>query len=154
MTEPAARAIRRAREDYSAARPVRWLTNPEPARGSPGDDGTVRPGDGSESCEIRYHDRSIRAHFFAVPCEGGPVIARSPYFKTRKGDAEPGVDAADALGALVDELSTAGWRQTASGAAPWDLRFSRPTAPKSNTPRRRAARPEPHSTARDSHPGG
>jgi hypothetical protein len=65
-----------------------------------------------ETCRIRLHNRSIKAHFYAVPVAGGPVLARSPDFS-----------APEALRALVDELTAAGWRQTGAGRAPWDLRF-------------------------------
>jgi hypothetical protein len=77
-----------------------------------------------DTCRIKLHNRSIRAHFFAVPYEGGPVIARSPYFTIRRADGEPGLSAPEALRALVDELTAAGWYQTAAGRAPWDLRFT------------------------------
>jgi hypothetical protein len=81
-----------------------------------------------EACRIRLHNRSIKAHFFAVPYDGGPVFARSPYFKIRRAEDEPGVSAPEALRALVDELTAAGWRQTSAGRAPWDLRFERATS--------------------------
>jgi hypothetical protein len=78
-----------------------------------------------ETCEIKLHSRSIRTHFFAVPYDGGPVIARSPYFRVGGSEGEPGLSAPQALSVLVDELAASGWRQTGAGRAPWDLRFER-----------------------------
>jgi hypothetical protein len=78
-----------------------------------------------ETCRVKLHNRSIKAHFYAVAYEGGPVLARSPYFKIRRADDDPGLSAPEALRALVDQLTIAGWRQTSAGRAPWDLRFER-----------------------------
>jgi hypothetical protein len=78
-----------------------------------------------ETCRIKLHNRSIKAHFYAVASEGGPVLARSPYFKIRRAEDDPGLSAPEALRALVDQLTVAGWRQTSAGRAPWDLRFER-----------------------------
>jgi hypothetical protein len=91
-----------------------------------------------DACRIRLHNRSIKAHFFAVPYDGGPVLARSPYFKIRRAEDEPGVSAPEALRALVDELTAAGWRQTSAGRVPWDLRFERATSAKEPAAPRRA----------------
>jgi hypothetical protein len=74
------------------------------------------------------HNRSIKAHFFAVPYDGGPVLARSPYFKIGRTGDDAGLSAPEALRALVNELTAAGWRQTGAGRAPWDLRFERATS--------------------------
>ena len=82
-----------------------------------------------DTCRIKVHSRPIKSHFYAVPYEGGPVIARSPYFKVKR-DGEQGVGPADALRALVADLTAAGWHQTGSGRVAWDLRFRRDvTAP-------------------------
>jgi hypothetical protein len=53
------------------------------------------------------------------------VLARSPYFRVKRDDAQPGLDAPSALRALVAELTADGWTQTGAGRAPWDLRFER-----------------------------
>ncbi len=83
-----------------------------------------------DTCRIKVHSRAIKSHFYAVPYEGGPVIARSPYFKVKR-DGEQGVGPADALRALVADLTAAGWHQTGSGRVAWDLRFRRDvTAPR------------------------
>jgi hypothetical protein len=91
-----------------------------------------------DACRIRLHNRSIKAHFFAVPYDGGPVLARSPYFKIRRAEDEPGVSAPEALRSLVDDLTAAGWRQTSAGRAPWDLRFERATSAREPAAPRRA----------------
>ena len=77
------------------------------------------------ACRIKFHNRPIRTHFYAVPYEGGPVLARSPYFKLERGAGEPGPTAPEALRALVEQLNALGWQQTGVGSAPWDLRFQR-----------------------------
>jgi hypothetical protein len=81
-----------------------------------------------EVCEIRFHNRAVRAHFYAVAGDGARVIARSPYFRVGRAGDEPGISAPAALEALVGELSAAGWRQTAVGRVPWDLEFGRSAA--------------------------
>jgi hypothetical protein len=78
-----------------------------------------------ETCRIRFHNRRIKAHFFAIGEQSDHVIARSPYFKVKHADGEAELNAPQALRALVDELTAAGWRQTGTGPAPWDLRFER-----------------------------
>jgi hypothetical protein len=88
-----------------------------------------------ETCEIKLHSRSIKTHFFAVPHDGGPVIARSPYFRVGGSEGEPRLSAPQALSVLVDELAASGWRQTGAGRAPWDLRFER--VQQAAAPRRR-----------------
>jgi hypothetical protein len=80
-----------------------------------------------ETCTIKLHDRHVNAHFFAILCDGGPVLARSPPFRIRA-DGDPGLGAPDALRALVEQLTAAGWRQTGAGRTPWDLRFERRAA--------------------------
>ena len=70
------------------------------------------------------HDRHVNAHFFASPCDGGPVLARSPPFRIRA-DGDPGLGAPDALRALVEQLTAAGWQQTGAGRTSWDLLFER-----------------------------
>ena len=77
------------------------------------------------ACRIKFHNRPIRTHFYAVPYEGGPVLARSPYFKLERGKGDSGPTAPEALRALVEELTALGWQQTGVGSAPWDLRFQR-----------------------------
>ena len=77
------------------------------------------------SCRIKLHNRPVRAHFYAIPYEGGPVLARSPYFTLQKAAGDSGPSAPDALRTLVEELNALGWRQTGVGSAPWDLRFQR-----------------------------
>jgi hypothetical protein len=127
----AARRLRRAGADGAAAAPAAagsrrssWAPRPEaPAR---------KPvsvwAPASETCRIKLHNSPVNAQFFAVPFDGGPVLARSPCFKIGRAEGEPGLSAPDALRALVDELVGAGWRQTGSGRAPWDLRFERGSA--------------------------
>ena len=44
-----------------------------------------RRGQAYPACRIKFHNRPIRTHFYAVPYEGGPVLARSPYFKLERG---------------------------------------------------------------------
>jgi hypothetical protein len=78
-----------------------------------------------ESCRIELRSRWIKSCFLAVPRDGGPELARSPYFRAQRGDAKEQSGARQALQALVDELTTAGWRQTGAGSMPWDLRFQR-----------------------------
>ena len=77
------------------------------------------------ACRIKFHNRPIRTHFYAVPHDGGPVLARSPYFKLDRGEGDSGPTAPEALRALVEELIALGWQQTGVGSAPWDLRFQR-----------------------------
>ena len=93
------------------------IARPEPVADA--DDG------GFPACRIKLHNRPIRTHFYAVPYEGGPVLARSPYFKLQRGEDESGPTAPEALRALVEELRELGWEQTGVGSAPWDLRFQR-----------------------------
>jgi hypothetical protein len=78
-----------------------------------------------ETCRIELHNRSIRAHFYAVPYPSGPVIARSPYFKIGHTEGDRGLSAPEALRALVEQLTVGGWRQTGAGRTPWDLQFER-----------------------------
>jgi len=78
-----------------------------------------------DTCEIKLHSRSSMAHFYAVPSEGGPVLARSPDFNVGHAAGDDGPSPREALRALVEELTAAGWRQTGAGSAPWDLRFRR-----------------------------
>ena len=78
-----------------------------------------------ETCRVKVHSRSIKSHFYAVPYEGGPVIARSPYFKVNKHEGDAGIGPSDALRALVADLNAAGWYQSGAGRVAWDLRFSR-----------------------------
>lgn len=79
----------------------------------------------STTCRIELHNSSIRPHFYAVPSPGGPVIARSPYFRIGHTEGGPGLSAPEALRALVEHLTAAGWRQTGAGRTPWDLQFDR-----------------------------
>ena len=78
-----------------------------------------------ETCRIRLHNRPIKSHFYAVPYDGGPVLARSPYFKLEGARGDSGLSAPEALHMLVEELRESGWQQIGSGRAPWDLRFER-----------------------------
>ena len=76
-----------------------------------------------ETCRIKVHSRAIKSHFYAVAYEGGPVIARSPYFRVKQRDGEHGIGPADALRALVADLTADGWHQTGTGRVAWDIRF-------------------------------
>ena len=78
-----------------------------------------------DSCRIKFHNRRIKAHFFAEAGEAGPVIARSPYFRIGPPESKDELTAPQALRMLVEQLTAAGWRQTGNGSAPWDLRFER-----------------------------
>ena len=51
-------------------------------------------GEAYPACRIKFHNRPIRTHFYAVPHEGGPVLARSPYFKLERGAGEQRPDGA------------------------------------------------------------
>ena len=81
-----------------------------------------------DSCRIELRGHGVKSYFYAVPQEGGPELARSPYFRVRRGDAENETSAPEALRALTRELTAAGWRANGSGRAPWDLRFERGAA--------------------------
>ena len=126
--EPPARPAVNSRPAADAAPPHERRF--PPSTGTP----TMGPGgDQWETCRIKVQTRSIKSYFYAIPYEGGPALARSPYFKAGK-DAD-GYGPADALRELVDELTAAGWYQIGAGRAPWDLRFRRDVeAPRPITP--------------------
>jgi hypothetical protein len=63
--------------------------------------------------------------FVAVADAGGRVLARSPAFKLKRAEDDTGPTPPEALRALVEELTAAGWRKTGAGRAPWELRFGR-----------------------------
>jgi len=122
-TQPAAAPATEAgrpmpKREFPAAPP-----EPAPAITAPPEPGAIPTA--SDTCEVKLHSRSSKAHFFAVPTDGGPVLARSPDFSIGHAVGDSGLTARDALRALVDELTAAGWRQTGAGRAPWDLRFRR-----------------------------
>jgi hypothetical protein len=89
-----------------------------------------------EICWIELHSGLTKTQFHAVRYAGGAALARSPSFRVKPRDDEPGLDAPAALRALVQKLAAAGWVQTGAGPAPWDLRFERERLPSPQAPRR------------------
>jgi hypothetical protein len=122
--QPAAPAsARQRREDIGAERIA--APAPQPPVPPPAEPVADVEDGAFPTCRIKLHNRPIRTHFYAVPYEGGPVLARSPYFKLQRGADDSGPTAPEALRALVEELRALGWQQTGVGSAPWDLRFQR-----------------------------
>ena len=122
--EPASRRERKA--DVAAERVKRPRPQPRPVPVEPVAE-VEAEAEAYPACRIKFHNRPIRTHFYAVPYEGGPVLARSPYFKLERGKGDSGPTAPEALRALVEDLTALGWQQTGVGSAPWDLRFQRST---------------------------
>lgn len=117
-----ARRLSRARSERVVI-PVR-TRGPDPI---PAPNATLWTGSEWTTCRIGMRARPIKSYFYAVPHEGGPELARSPYFKARNGEGMEAKESLDALRTLVDELTAAGWHETGAGSAPWDLRFERNT---------------------------
>jgi hypothetical protein len=95
-------------------------TQPRPAAPSRPSAASPRPA----SCTIKLGRRPPLGRFVAVAA-GGRVLARSPVFRLKRSEHDNGPSPPEALGALVEELTAAGWRKTAVGRTPWDLRFER-----------------------------
>jgi hypothetical protein len=88
-------------------------------------------------CSIKLSKRPPMGRFVASS-DAGRVLARSPVFKLKRDESDDGLTPPDALRALVEELTSAGWRKTGAGRAPWELRFERDPEP---AVRRRASPP-------------
>jgi hypothetical protein len=76
-------------------------------------------------CSIKLSKRPPMGRFAAIADTGDRVLAWSPVFKLGPEEGENRPSPPEALGALVDELTAAGWRKTGAGRAPWDLHFER-----------------------------
>ena len=85
---------------------------------------TAQPPHPPLTCAIKLGRRPPMGRFVAVAA-GGQVLARSPVFKLKRTDDDAGPTPPEALHTLVEELTAAGWRNTAAGRTPWDLRFER-----------------------------
>ena len=81
--------------------------------------------DQAETCTIRLQSRGERGRFVATG-EDGSVVARSPIF--RRDEPATGVEFAppEALDELIGTLAADGWRMSAKGKRPWDIRMRRP----------------------------
>jgi hypothetical protein len=87
-----------------------------------------------ETCTIRLARREGRGRFVAVDADGA-TVARSPIFRLDDPAGGEGYSAPDALDELIGELAAAGWRQSAKGKRPWDVRMQRPVeAPRTAEP--------------------
>jgi hypothetical protein len=119
--EPAGPAQPRTpRRDASGRFMPAAKTQPSPAAPSRPSAASPRPA----TCTIKLGRRPPLGRFVAVAA-AGRVIARSPVFRLRRSEYDNGPSPPEALRALVEELTAAGWRKTAVGRTPWDLRFER-----------------------------
>jgi hypothetical protein len=113
---PAPRQPAAARQRPGSRAPSRQPTQRDALRGR-----SMR----ADACRIELHEHAVKSHFYAIPFAGGPVIARSPPFKIGGSDRDPGPSAPEALTALVEALTAAGWQHAGTGRRPWDLMFQR-----------------------------